>query len=61
MSLEDQRVNNWHVNLKLPHKFEVVAVIVEQKYKASRISFKTPISTAILNFEVVAVIVEHKW
>ena len=56
-----QRVNNWHVNLKLPHEFEVVAVIVEQKYNASRISLKTPISTAILKFEVVAKIVERKW
>ena len=34
---------------------------IEQKYNASWISLKTPISTAILNFEVVAVIVEHKW
>ena len=41
--------------------FEVVAVIVEQKYNASRISLKTPISTAILKFEVVAKIVERKW
>ena len=40
--------------------FEVVAVIVEQKYNASRISLKTPISTAILKFEVVAKIVERK-
>ena len=56
-----QLVNNWHVNLKLPHDFEVVAVIVEQKYNASRISLKTPISTAILKFEVVAKIVERKW
>ena len=63
--------------MKLPQKFEVVAVIVEQnesfiafltlenmglekKYNALRISLKTPISTAILNFAVVAVIVEHK-
>ena len=56
-----ERVNIWHVNLKLPKKFEVVAVIVEQKYNASRISLKTPIATAILNFEVIAKIVERKW
>ena len=59
--IHTERVNNWQVNLKLPHDFEVVAVIVEQKYNASRISLKTPISTAILKFEVVAKIVERKW
>ena len=66
MLVNPKRVNNWHVNLKLPQKFIELSGAVgakneRKKYNASRISLKTPISTAILNFEVVAVIVEHKW
>ena len=34
-----KRVNNWHVNLKLPQKFEVVAVIANKN--DSFIPFRT--------------------